>query len=256
MKKVITIVMMNLILIINLIGCSNNNTELQKQSSQSLEKLSVVASSDEYKVDIKMPVDENNNPIIDKKGTTAVTIISNNLADIHDMFVSFTLLDSNNNEIDDDMYTNWRVSAGKEQTLNLNLVKFNSDGCHVEVKIINAIVDNDSSSTSNSNYSSSTSSSNKNSSQSNDKTLRSGQSIVLNKDELVCSSKENLDKLLSFINQKNKDGENQMLLNGQATFLRKGTKLNVIDGGIAVTEIETSTGEHWFTTRETIQDAL
>lgn len=90
----------------------------------------------------------------------------------------------------------------------------------------------------------------------NDKTLRSGQSIVLNKDELVCSSKANLDKLLSFINKKNKDGENQMLLNGQATFLRKGTKLNVIDAGIAVSEIETSNGQHWFTTRETLQDAL
>jgi hypothetical protein len=88
------------------------------------------------------------------------------------------------------------------------------------------------------------------------KELHSGQSVTLNKDELVCSSKANLDKLLSIINQKNKDGENQMLLNGQATFLRKGTKLNVIDGGIAVSEIETSTGEHWFTTRETLQDAL
>lgn len=79
--------------------------------------------------------------------------------------------------------------------------------------------------------------------------------MTLKKDELVCSSKANLDKLLSLINKKNNDGENQMLLNGQATLLRKGTKINIIDAGVSVSEIETSSGEHWFTTRETLQDA-
>ncbi|KIL06893.1 hypothetical protein SR42_15080 [Clostridium botulinum] len=244
MKKIIMLAIINLVLTINLIGCSSNNTELQKQSSGDL---SVVASSEKYKVDIKMTVDENNNPIINKNGTTAVTIISNNSEYIHDMCVSFKLLDSNNDKVDDGMYTNWKVSKGEEKTLNLNLEKFNSDGCHVDVEIITAMVGNDSNSIS---------SSNENSSQPNDKILHSGQSIVLNKDALVCSSKDSLDKMLSFLNANNKDAATNMLLNGQATMLSKGTKINIIDAGVVVTKIETLNGESWFAPREIIEQEL
>lgn len=108
----------------------------------------------------------------------------------------------------------------------------------------------------NNSASSSSSSSETSSSKPNDKNLRSGQSIVLNKNILVCSSKDNLDKMLSFMSAKNEDGQNQMLLNGQATILSKGTKVNVIDAGIAVTKIETLNSETWFAPREMIEAAL
>lgn len=90
----------------------------------------------------------------------------------------------------------------------------------------------------------------------NDKTLQSGQSITLNKDTLVCSSRDTLDKMLSFLNANNKEAASNMLLNGQATMLKKGTKVNVIDSGIIVTQIETLDGSNWFAPRETIQAAL
>lgn len=90
----------------------------------------------------------------------------------------------------------------------------------------------------------------------NDKTLRSGQNIILSKNTPVCSSKDNLDKMLSFINANNNEAVNNMILKGQATILSKGTQVNVIDSGILVTEIETLSGESWFAPREVIQDAL
>lgn len=86
----------------------------------------------------------------------------------------------------------------------------------------------------------------------NDKTLRSGQSISLNKDILVCSSKDNLDKLISFISQKNNDGQNQMLASGEAKILSKGTKVNIIKAGITV-EMETSDNKKWFAPMEAIK---
>lgn len=82
-------------------------------------------------------------------------------------------------------------------------------------------------------------------------TLHSGQSITLKDDTLVCSSKNNLDKMLSFMSQKNKDGQNQMLLNGQATILSKGTKVNVTSVGIT-TEVE-SNGKKWYAPMEVFQ---
>lgn len=82
-------------------------------------------------------------------------------------------------------------------------------------------------------------------------TLHSGQSVTLSDDTLVCSSKENEDKLLSYIREKNTNGENQMLLNGQATILKKGTKVNVTSVGIT-TEIEVSS-KKWYAPMEVIK---
>ncbi|EHI99760.1 hypothetical protein CDLVIII_3185 [Clostridium sp. DL-VIII] len=83
------------------------------------------------------------------------------------------------------------------------------------------------------------------------KELHSGQSVTLKADTLVSSSKENDDKLMSYINKKNKDGENQMLISGQATILKKGTKVNIISIGIT-TEIEVN-GEKWYAPLECFQ---
>lgn len=107
---------------------------------------------------------------------------------------------------------------------------------------------------SNSIYSSSPvtfSSLNKVSSTSSKTTLHSGQSVTLSDGTLVCSSKENLSKMLSFMREKNKDGQNQMLINGQTTILSKGTKVNVINTGITA-EIEVN-GEKWFAPYELIK---
>jgi len=83
-------------------------------------------------------------------------------------------------------------------------------------------------------------------------TLHSGQSVTLSNNTLVCSSKDNLSKMLSFMREKNEDGQNQMLLNGQATILSKGTKVNVISTGMTV-EIETSDNKKWVVPMELVK---
>jgi len=87
---------------------------------------------------------------------------------------------------------------------------------------------------------------------SNKTTLHSGQSLTLSNDTPVCSSKENLDKMISFISQKNDDGENQMIASGKAKILSKGTKVNIISTGTTI-EIETSDNKKWFAPMEVIK---
>jgi hypothetical protein len=75
--------------------------------------------------------------------------------------------------------------------------------------------------------------------------LKNGQSIILPSDTPVASSKENVDKIISYVKNKNGSALNNMELQGDATVLSKGTKVNVVKVGI-VTEIETEQGIHWF----------
>ena len=83
-------------------------------------------------------------------------------------------------------------------------------------------------------------------------TLNSGQSLKLSDYALVCSSKDNLDEMLLFINQKNDDAQNQMIASGKAKILPKGTKVNIISIGTNV-EIETSDNEKWFAPMEVVK---
>lgn len=82
--------------------------------------------------------------------------------------------------------------------------------------------------------------------------ITTGQSITLSDDTLVCTSKANEDKLISFINANNTSGENGMIQRGEAVILPKGTKVNIIDAGIT-TEIETQDGQDYFAPMELIK---
>lgn len=76
-----------------------------------------------------------------------------------------------------------------------------------------------------------------------------GQSIILSADTPVCSSKENVDKLINYVREKNNSAVNTMYARGEVKDLPKGTKVNVIKAGI-VTEVETENGTHWFAPME------
>lgn len=76
-------------------------------------------------------------------------------------------------------------------------------------------------------------------------TLKDGQSITLSDVTPVCSSKDNVDKLISYMQQKNNSGIKSMYINGEVKDLPKGSRVNVVNTGI-VTEIETSDGSHWY----------
>jgi len=78
--------------------------------------------------------------------------------------------------------------------------------------------------------------------------LQNGQSITLSNKTPVCSSKQNVDKLLFYLNQKNDSGVQSMYNGGEVKDLPKGTKVNVVNIGL-VTEVETS-GTHWFAPME------
>lgn len=75
--------------------------------------------------------------------------------------------------------------------------------------------------------------------------LKSGQSLKLSENALVCSSKDNVDKIISYINNDNQEAIQNMHLRGEATVLKSGTTIDIIKVGI-VTEIETQNGERWF----------
>lgn len=79
-----------------------------------------------------------------------------------------------------------------------------------------------------------------------------GQSITLSQDTPVCSSKENVNKMISYVQNNNNDGASEMEKNGEATVLPAGTKVNIVKSGI-VTEIETESGEKWFAPNEVIK---
>lgn len=83
--------------------------------------------------------------------------------------------------------------------------------------------------------------------------LSSGERITLKDDAFVCSSKENVDKLIDYIREKNSSGEQEMIDRGEVITLTKGTEVNIVKVGI-VTEIETGNGEKWFAPIEVFQD--
>ncbi|KUO65572.1 MAG: hypothetical protein APF84_14715 [Gracilibacter sp. BRH_c7a] len=79
------------------------------------------------------------------------------------------------------------------------------------------------------------------------------QSLKLIDDVLVCSSKENVEKMISYIRKSDLTAVEDMQLSGQATILKSGTIIKIIDDG-NVTEIETQSGEKWFGPREIFEN--
>lgn len=91
------------------------------------------------------------------------------------------------------------------------------------------------------------------SSSSSSSNLTSGKRITLSDDAPVCSSKENVDKMISFVQNNNSKGQQEMIQRGEATILPKGTEVNIVKSGIVI-EIETQNGTRWFAPEEAIKD--
>lgn len=89
-------------------------------------------------------------------------------------------------------------------------------------------------------------------SSSSNSSLHSGQRLKLSQEGLFCSSKENVDKMLDYMDQKNSKGQNEMISQRKAIVLPKDTEINIRHIGM-VTEIETANGEKWFAPSETIK---
>lgn len=83
--------------------------------------------------------------------------------------------------------------------------------------------------------------------------LTSGKRITLSDDAPVCSSKENVDKMIDYIRENNSAGKQEMINRGDATILPKGTEINIVKGGIVV-EIETKDGTTWFAPKEVFEN--
>lgn len=99
---------------------------------------------------------------------------------------------------------------------------------------------------------SSNSSNSSNTSTKTNSSYSSGDRITLSDDAPVCTSKENVRKMISYVQKGNKAGQEEMLKRGQATILYKGTEINIIKSG-TITEIETKSGLKYFAPREAIK---
>ncbi|ENK1242979.1 hypothetical protein AB2063_001107 [Clostridium botulinum] len=83
--------------------------------------------------------------------------------------------------------------------------------------------------------------------------LSSGERITLSEEAVVCSSKENVDKLIDYIREENSAGKQEMYERGDAITLPQGTEVNIVKVGI-VTEVETENGSTWFAPIEVFQN--
>ncbi|WP_035290923.1 hypothetical protein [Clostridium sp. KNHs214] len=79
----------------------------------------------------------------------------------------------------------------------------------------------------------------------------SGEEITLAEDAPCCSSKSNVDKMIDYVRENNKNAQDRMLSNGEAKVIPKGSKVTIVSLGIVV-EIETEDGESWFAPCESI----
>lgn len=83
--------------------------------------------------------------------------------------------------------------------------------------------------------------------------IKTGQRITLSDDLIVCDSKSDEDKFSKYAIANNIKGEQEMLNNGEAVTLSKGTEVNVVDAGITVAEIETSDGKDYYVEAELVK---
>jgi len=80
-----------------------------------------------------------------------------------------------------------------------------------------------------------------------------GESVTLSQQTLCGTSKENLDKALSFISEKNSSGLDGMIADGECFEIPKDTKVNVIGYKGATLEIETPSGQSGYTVVEAVK---
>ena len=84
---------------------------------------------------------------------------------------------------------------------------------------------------------------------SSDTNLKNGQRLTLKEDTPVATSKDGVDKIIDYENQKNEKGLDDMEANGETTVLSKGTEVNVVDVGIT-TEVQTDDGTDYYAPEE------
>lgn len=72
-----------------------------------------------------------------------------------------------------------------------------------------------------------------------------GEKITLTEDAPVCSSEENVDKMINFVKNKNEDAIENMEKNNEAKVISKGEEVTIIKLGIVI-EIEDSDGQDWY----------
>jgi hypothetical protein len=82
--------------------------------------------------------------------------------------------------------------------------------------------------------------------------LNAGQKITLTAECPCCTSEDNVDKMINFVEAKNNDGAQEMINNGEAVILPEGVEVNVIKVGTIV-ELEAGDGQHLFTTSNSIK---
>lgn len=74
--------------------------------------------------------------------------------------------------------------------------------------------------------------------------LKEGQEITLTDDNYVSTSKDIDSELNSYISNKNQDGINTMITNGEVFIITKGTKVSIADLGVGLTKIQVEDGDY------------
>ncbi|WPC42983.1 hypothetical protein [Clostridium sp. JS66] len=87
---------------------------------------------------------------------------------------------------------------------------------------------------------------------SNSTNIESGKEITLSADAPVCSSADNVDKMINYVKNKNEQAIENMESRGESKVIPKGSKVTVVKTGI-VDEIEDKNGEHWYAPHEILK---
>ncbi|ADK14742.1 hypothetical protein [Clostridium ljungdahlii] len=75
--------------------------------------------------------------------------------------------------------------------------------------------------------------------------FKEGEEITLSEDASVCSSKDNVDKMINYLQNKNEQAIENMENKGEAKVIPKGSNITIVKLGIVV-EIEDSNGQDWY----------
>lgn len=82
--------------------------------------------------------------------------------------------------------------------------------------------------------------------------VKIGEEITVTEDMAACKTKDDVSDFVNYVQQNNKDAENQMFENGKARIIAKGNKITIDDKGVAVFEIKDEDGNDWYAVREEI----
>ncbi|WP_123052979.1 hypothetical protein [Clostridium sp. JN-1] len=72
-----------------------------------------------------------------------------------------------------------------------------------------------------------------------------GEKITLSADAPVCSSKDNVDKMINYLQNKNEQAIEDMENNGEAKVIPQGSDVTIVKLGTVI-EIEDSDGQDWY----------